>query len=75
MSSVNSFGNSYSFKINVKTLDSVDDTSTTIIDQTTSSHLAMDEMRDVFFALNTAVETMMEKQQGSCRYQREIPKD
>jgi hypothetical protein len=60
MSSVNSFGNSYSFKINVKTLDSVDDTATTIIDQTTSSHLAMDEMRDVFFALNTAVQTMME---------------
>lgn len=60
MSSPSSIGNGYSFKINVKTLDTIDDTGSIIHDHTTSAHLALGEYRDVFYSLSRAIEIMEE---------------
>lgn len=54
-SSGSTFGNSYSFRINIKSDNMVDDTGAVIVDQATSSQTALNDLSDIFDSLNKSL--------------------
>lgn len=54
----NFFGNSYSFRVNLKTLSVYDNTDSVIMDNTTMSSIYSNDFSDVISNLNRAIDTM-----------------
>lgn len=66
-STVTGFGTSYSFKLNIKTENILDDTAAVIVDKSTSSQTPLEEFMDVFYNLERSVE-ILQKHTGTINY-------
>ena len=66
-STIDGFGNAFSFRLNIKTDSIIDDTASPIYDNSTSEQLVTLDFNDVLYNLNQAIELLMQ-QTGTINY-------